>query len=103
MVGLQEHEAGSTTLGKAAWHIGILVKVLDVIIISATRAARRALHDTSREYIFDKCTEAHTELQRRRVHAPFQLLIRRSPPGLPLEDEKELDDISASLTTDGRR
>ena len=48
------------------------------------------------------CTEAHNELHRRRDYSPFQLLIGRSPPGLPLDGEKQLGEVSASLTSDGR-
>ena len=32
----------------------------------------------------------------------FQLLIGRSPPGLPLDGDKQLGEVSASLTSDGR-
>ena len=51
---------------EAAWRIGILDKVLDVLKNAATRAARRAPEDTSCEALFDDCTEAHNELHRRR-------------------------------------
>ena len=51
---------------EAAWRIGILDKVLDVLKNAATRAARRAPEDTSCETLFDDCTEAHNELHRRR-------------------------------------
>ena len=81
---------------EAAWRIGVLDKVLDVIKNTATRAARR-------EDNFDNCSAAHNELHRRRWCSLFQLLMGRSPLGLPLEDEKELWEISASLTTDVRR
>ena len=64
---------------EAAWRIGILDKVLDVLKNAATRAARRAPEDTSCEALFDDCTEAHNELHRRRGYSPFQLLIGRSP------------------------
>ena len=37
---------------------------------------------------FDNCTEAQNELHQRRGYSPFQVLIGRSPPGLPLLDEK---------------
>ena len=63
---------------EAAWRIGILDKVLDVLKNAATRAARRAPEDTSCETLFDDCTEAHNELHRRRGYSPFQLLIGRS-------------------------
>ena len=52
-------------LGEAVWRVGVLVTVLDVEKY-ATRAARRAPHDTSCQDIFDKCTEAHNELHWRR-------------------------------------
>ena len=68
----------------------------------ATRAAKRAPEDTSCEALFDDCTEAHNELHRRRGCSPFQLLIGRSPPGLPLEGDKQWGEVSASLTSDGR-
>ena len=87
---------------EAAWRIGILDKVLDVLKNAATRAARRAPEDTSCEALFDDCTEAHNELHRRRGYSPFQLLIGRSPPGLPLDGDKQLGEVSASLTSDGR-
>ena len=87
---------------EAAWRIGILDKVLDVLKNAATRAARRAPEDTSCEALFDDCTEAHDELHRRRGYSPFQLLIGRSPPGLPLDGDKQLGEESASLTSDGR-
>ena len=58
--------------------------------------------DTSCEALFDDCTEAHNELHRRRGYSPFQLLIGRSPPGLPLDGDKQLGEVSASLTSDGR-
>ena len=87
---------------EAAWRIGILDKVLDVLKNAATRAARRAPEDTSCEVLFDDCTEAHNELHRRRGYSPFQLLIGRSPPGLPLDGDKQLGEVSASLTNDGR-
>ena len=87
---------------EAAWRIGILDKVLDVLKNAATRAARRAPEDTSCEALFDDCTEAHNELHRRRGYSPFQLLIGRSPPGLPLDGDKQLGELSASLTSDGR-
>ena len=77
--------------------------MLDVINKSATRAARRPPRDTSWEDTFDNCTEAHNELHWPRGYSHFQLLIGRSPLGLPLEDEEELGEVSASLTTDGRR
>ena len=69
---------------------------------AATRAARRAPQDTSCEALFDDCTEAHTELHRRRGYSPFQLLIGQSPPGLPLDGDKQLGEVSVSLTSDGR-
>ena len=50
---------------EAAWRSGVLDKVLDVIQKSATRAARRAPHDTSCDDISDSCTEAHDELHLR--------------------------------------
>ena len=56
---------------EAAWRIGILDKVLDVLKNAATRAARRAAEDTSCEVLFDDCTEAHNELHRRRGYSPF--------------------------------
>ena len=87
---------------EAAWRIGILDKVLDVLKNAATRAARRAPEDTSCEVVFDDCTEAHNELHRRRGYSPFQLLIGRSPPELPLDGDKQLGEVSASLTSDGR-
>ena len=87
---------------EAAWRIGILDKVLDVLKNAATRAARRAPEDTSCEALFDDCTEDHNELHRRRGYSPFQLLIGRSPPGLPLDGDKQLGEVSASLTSDGR-
>ena len=87
---------------EAAWRIGNLDKVLDVLKKAATRAARRAPEDTSCEALFDGCTEAHNELHRRRGYSPFQLLIGRSPPGLPLDGDKQLGEVSASLTSDGR-
>ena len=68
---------------EAAWRIGILDKVLDVLKNAATRAARRAPEDTSCEALFDDCKEPHNELHRRRGYSPFQLLTGRSPPGLP--------------------
>ena len=58
--------------------------------------------DTSCEALFDDCTEAHNELHRRRGYSLFQLLIGRSPPGLPLDGDKQLGEVSASLTSDGR-
>ena len=61
-----------------------------------------APEDTSFEALFDDCTEAHNELHRRRSYSPFQLLIGRSPPGLPLDGDKQLGEVSASLTSDGR-
>ena len=79
---------------EAAWRIGMLDKVLDVLKNAATRAARRAPEDTTCEVLFDDCTEAHNELHRRRGYSPFQLLIGRSQPGL--------GEVSASLTSDGR-
>ena len=51
--------------------------------------------------LFDDCTEAHNELHRRRGYSPFQLLIGRSPPGLPLDGDKQVGEVSASLTSDG--
>ena len=87
---------------EAAWRIGILDKVLDVLKNAATRAARRAPEDTSCEALFDDCTEAHNELHRRRGYSPFQLLIGRSPPGLPLDGDKQLGEVSTSLTSDGQ-
>ena len=87
---------------EAAWRIGILDKVLDVLKNAATRAARRALEDSSCEALFDDCTEVHNELHRRRGYSPFQLLIGRSPPGLPLDGDKQLGEVSGSLTSDGR-
>ena len=87
---------------EAAWRIGILDKVLDVLKNAATRAARRAPEDTSCEALFDDCTEAHNELHCRRGYSPFQLLIGRSPPGLLLDGDKQLGEVSASLTSDGR-
>ena len=86
----------------AAWRIGILDKVLDVLKNVAPRAARRDPEDTSCEVLFDDCTEAHNELHRRRGYSPFQLLIGRSPPGLPLDGDKQFGEVSASLTNDGR-
>ena len=87
---------------EAAWRIGILDEVLDVLRNAATRAARRAPEDTSCEALFDDCTEAHNELHRRRGYSPFQLLIGRSPPGMPQDGDKQLGEVSASLTSDGR-
>ena len=84
----------------AHWNLG--KKVLDVLKNAATRAARRAPEDTSCEALFDDCTEAHNELHRRRDYSPFQLLFVRSPPGLPLDGDKQLGEVSASLTSDGR-
>ena len=69
---------------------------------AATRAARRAPEDTSCEALFDDYTEAQNELHHRRGYSPFQLLISRSPPGLPLDENKQLGEVSASLTSDGR-
>ena len=69
---------------------------------AATRAARRAPEDTSCEALFDDCTEAHNESHRRRGYSPFQLLSGRSPPGLPLDGDKQLGEVSASVTSDGR-
>ena len=46
--------------------------------------------------------EAHNELHRRIVYSPFQLLIGRSTPGLPLDGDQQLGEVSASLTSDGR-
>ena len=86
---------------EAAWRIGILDKVLDVLKNAATRAARRAPEDTSCEVLFDD-SETHNELHRRRGYSPFQLLIGRPPPGLPLDGDKQLGEVSASLTSDGR-
>ena len=80
---------------------GALDRVLDVLKSAATRA-RRAPEDTSCEALFDDCTEAHNELHRRRGYSPFQLLIARSPPGLPLDRDKQLGEVSTSLTSDGR-
>ena len=74
---------------EAAWRIGILDEVLDVLKNAVTRAARRAPQDTSCEALFDDCTEAHNEPHRRRGYSPFQLLIGRSPPGLPLDGDKQ--------------
>ena len=74
---------------EAAWRIGIVDKVLDVLKNAATRAARRAPEDTSCGALFDDCTEAHNELHHRRGYSPFQLLIGRSPPGLPLDGRSE--------------
>ena len=76
--------------------------MFDVLKNAATRAARRVLEDTSCEVLFDDCTEAHNELHRRRGYSPFQLLIGRSPPGLPLDGDKQLGEVSASLTSDVR-
>ena len=87
---------------EAAWRTGILDKVLDVLKNAATRAAKRPPEDASCEALFDDCTEAHNELHRRRGYSPFQLLIGRSPPGLPLDGDKQLGEVSASLTSDGR-
>ena len=87
---------------EAPWRIGILDKVLDVLKNAATRAARRAPEETSCEALFGDCTEAHNELHRRRGYSPFELLIGRSPPGLPLDGDKQLGELSASLTSDGR-
>ena len=87
---------------EAAWRIGILDKVLDVLKSAATHAVRRAPEDASCEALFDDCTEAHNELHRRRGYSPFQLLIGRSPPGLPLDGDKQLGEVSASLMSDGR-
>ena len=87
---------------EAAWRIVILDKVLDVLKNAATRAARRAPEDTSCEALFDDCTEAHNELHRRRGYSPFQLLIGRSSPGMPLDGDKQLGEVSASPTSDGR-
>ena len=87
---------------EAACRIGILDKVLDVLKNAATRAAKRTPEDTSCEALFDDCTEAHNELHRRRSFSPFQLQIGRSPPGLPLDGDKQLGEVSASLTNDGR-
>ena len=89
-------------LAEAVWRIGILDKVLDVLKNAATRAARRAPEDTSCEALFDDCTEAHNELHRQRGYSPFQLLIGRSPLGLPLDGDKQLVEVSASLTSDCR-
>ena len=86
---------------EAAWRIGILDKVPDVLKNAATRAARRAPEDTSCEALFDDCTQNHNELHCRRG-LPFQLLIGRSPPRLPLDGDKQLGEVSASLTSDGR-
>ena len=85
---------------EVAWRIGILDKVLVVLKNAATRAARRAPEDTTCEALFDDCTEAHNELLRRRGYSPF--LIGRSPPGLPLDGDTQLGEVSASLTSDGR-
>ena len=87
---------------EAAWRSGILDKVLDVLKNAATRAARRAPEDISCEFLFDDCTEDRNELNRRRGYSPFQLLIGRSPPGLPLDGDKQVGEVSASLTSDGR-
>ena len=87
---------------EAAWRIGVLDKVLDLLKNAATRAARRAPEDTSCEALFDDCTGAHNELHRRRGYSPFQLLLGRSPPGLPLDGDKQLGEVSASLTSDDR-
>ena len=76
--------------------------MLGVLGGAATRAARRAPEDTSCEALFDDCTEAHNELHRRRGYSHFQLLIGRSPRGLPLNGDKQLGEVSASLTSDGR-
>ena len=86
---------------EAAWRTGIPDKVLDVLKNAATRAARRAPEDTSCEALFDDCTEAHIELHRRRGYSPFQLLIGRSPPGLPLDGDKAIG-RSGCVTSDGR-
>ena len=75
---------------EAAWRIGTLDKALDVLKNAATRAARRAPEDTSCEALFHDCTETHNELHRRRGYSPFQLLIGRSPPGLPLDGDKAI-------------
>ena len=76
--------------------------MLDVLKNAATRAARRAPEDTSCEALFDDCTEAHNELHRRRGYSPFLLLIDRSSPELPLDGDKQLGEVSVSLTSDGR-
>ena len=60
---------------EAAWRIGILDEVLDVLKNAATRAAWRAPEDTSCEALFDDCTKAHNELHHRRGYSPFQLLV----------------------------
>ena len=83
---------------EAAWRIGILDKVN-----AATRAARRAPEDTpSARLCSTIAREAHNELHRRRGYSPFRLLIGRSPPGLPLDGDKQFGEVSASLTNDGR-
>ena len=71
--------------GEAVWHIGVLDKVLDVIKKNLPpELGRRAPRDTSCEGMFDNCTEAHNVLHQRRRESPFELLIGRSPPGVPL-------------------
>ena len=87
---------------EAAWRIGILDKVLDVLKNAATRAARRAPEYTSCEALFDDFTEAHNELHRRRGYSLFRLLSGRSPLGLPLDGDKKLGEVSASFTSDDR-
>ena len=80
----------------------ILDKVLDVLKNAVTRAARRVPEDASCEALFDDCTEARNALHRRRGHSLFLLFIGRSPSGLPLDGDKELGEVTASLTSDGR-
>ena len=75
---------------EAAWRIGVLDKMLDV-----TETLPRELHDghlmtRGVRTFWDCCTEAHNEVHRRGGYSPFQLLIGRSPLGLPLEDEKKI-------------
>ena len=62
----------------------------DVLKNAATRATRRAPEDTSCEALFDDCTEAHNEL-----HRPERLFTFPAA-------HKQLGEVSASLTSDGR-
>ena len=88
--------------GAAAWRCGFWTKCG-----MSSKIMPRELHDvhltTLHVATFVDNTEAHNELHWRRLHSPFQLLIGRSPPGLALEDDKEMGENTASLTTDGRR
>ena len=86
--------------GEAAWRIGVLDNVLDVITNSATRAARRAPQSTSSEHIFwrlHRSTERTSPATRVfTVSTAHQKITTWFASG-------RMGEVSASLTTDGRR